>query len=127
LREARSNRGARLEGGGLPPNVEEHVAKQIFGKRLIIDEAQQPSIDGDTVTREQRPHRQSITCGDSLDQLLVRKGFPERRLSARGGSHIKTGCRHGYPLYSRPAQERERYVDVPGFFKRMFHYCAVAI
>jgi hypothetical protein len=88
----------------MPPNVEEHVAEQIFRKRLIIDKAQQPAIDGDAVTREERPHRKSIACGDSLDQLLIRRGFPEGRLTARRGSHAKIGGRHGLsPAFtSRP-------------------------
>ena len=68
------------------------------------------STDGDAVTREQRLHRQSIACRDSLDQLLIRRSFPECRLTARCGSHIKVGCRHGYtPAFtSRPRTRVQR-------------------
>ena len=100
----------------MPPNVEEHVAEQIFRKRLIIDKAQQPAIDGDAVTREERPHRKLIACGDRLNQRLIARGFAENRLAARCGSQVKVGCRHKLS----PAFTSRRRTQVLGRMFRPF-------
>src|SRR5262245_20793057 len=46
------DRSARLKGGGLPPKVEEHLAEQIFGKRLFVHEAEKPPVNRDAMTCE---------------------------------------------------------------------------
>jgi hypothetical protein len=46
------DRSTRLEGGSLPPNVEEHLAQQIFRKRLFLHEAEQPPVNRDAMTCE---------------------------------------------------------------------------
>ncbi len=50
--QPRRDRSARLEGSGLPSNVEEHLAEQIFGKGLFVDEAEKPPVNGDAMTCE---------------------------------------------------------------------------
>src|SRR5262245_59902846 len=50
--EPGEDRSARLKGGGLPPNVEEHLAEQIFRKRLIVHEAENPPVNRDAMTYE---------------------------------------------------------------------------
>src|SRR5262249_52789637 len=46
------DRSARLKGGGLPPNVEEHLAEQIFRESLFVHEAEKPPVNCDAMTYE---------------------------------------------------------------------------
>jgi hypothetical protein len=88
------NRSARFERGRLPPNVEEDFAEQIFGQCLVSEEPNQPPINSEAVTREQRAHRASIAGRDPLDQNFVGKVFGCRRLFGQRGGRTRMGVGH---------------------------------
>jgi hypothetical protein len=50
----------------LPPHVKKHVAQQVFGDRLIADEAQKPAIDVGAMPDEKGLHREAIASGVQL-------------------------------------------------------------
>jgi hypothetical protein len=60
-----------LEPIGLTPHVKKHIAQQVFGDRLIADEAQKPAIDVGAIPVEKGLHREAITSGNPRDQHLI--------------------------------------------------------
>jgi hypothetical protein len=56
----------------LAPDVEKHVAQEIFGQRLVVHDTQQPAVYRHAMPREQRSHRELIAAGDPPDQRFVR-------------------------------------------------------
>jgi hypothetical protein len=64
----RGNLGSGLELGSLTPNVQEHLANEILGSRLVGDEAQQEPVDAHVVASEQNPHGMPVADGNRLDQ-----------------------------------------------------------
>ena len=69
------HRRACLEGAGLAPDVEEHVAQEIFGQRFVVNQSQQPAIQRDPVPTEQGAHGELVAAGDPHDQRLVGRSF----------------------------------------------------
>src|SRR5262245_60744015 len=85
------DRSARLKGGGLPPNVEEHLAEQIFRKSLFVHETEKPPVNCDAMTCEYRLHREPIPCRDPLDQSCIGRIFACRCLRAHSSSSTRMG------------------------------------
>ena len=84
---APAQRGERLEPGdrqdpgrhpavalelvGVAPHVEEHFADQVFGVRLVTDQAEQEPVGLHVVPGVQHLHRQLVACGDAFEQIRV--------------------------------------------------------
>jgi hypothetical protein len=64
----RGNLGSGLELGSLTPNVQEHLANEILGSRLVGDEAQQEAVDAHIVPSEQNPHGMPVAARNRLNQ-----------------------------------------------------------
>ena len=60
-----------LKPRGRPPDIEEHVAHEIFGGAGISGEAQDEAIDAHAVTSIQRLHGGPVAVRDPLDERLV--------------------------------------------------------
>jgi hypothetical protein len=60
-----------LEKVCLTPHVEKHVAQQIFGHRLILDEAKDPAVDRGAMPGKPRLHCEPIATGDPGNQHFV--------------------------------------------------------
>jgi hypothetical protein len=52
----------------LTPNVQEHLANEILGSRLVGDEAQQEAVDAHIVPSEQNPHGMPVAARNRLNQ-----------------------------------------------------------
>src|SRR3979409_2454348 len=55
----------------LAPDVEEHLADQVLGQRLVAHEAQDEPIHTHMMAREQNTHCEPIARRDSCDQRFV--------------------------------------------------------
>ena len=64
-------RGTALEPTRLSPDIEEHLADQVLGRRLIADEAHHKPEHAHVVTRVQNLHGQPIAVRYSSNQHLV--------------------------------------------------------
>ena len=62
---------APFEPASLAPNVEKNVAQKIFGKRRVVDEANEPSINGRTVPGKQRLHGKPVAASNPFNEQLV--------------------------------------------------------
>jgi hypothetical protein len=91
--------------GGLAPDVEEHVAQEIFRQGLVAHDAQQPAIERHPMAGEQREHGELVAVGDPADEDVIRGNFASLRRHGGGRtrrSRSGKGNRHGYPHLSRP-------------------------
>jgi hypothetical protein len=90
----------RFELRGLAPDVEKHVAQEVFGQGLVAYEAQQPAVQRNPMAHKKGLQGELIAGCDPPDQHFVRGNFPCRGiLRPRGGrSRPDKGDSHGYPL-----------------------------
>jgi hypothetical protein len=55
----------------LPPYVQEYLADQILGCRLVPDKSKYKPVHTHLVTRKQHLHREPVALGDPADQDFV--------------------------------------------------------
>jgi hypothetical protein len=60
-----------LEVTRLTPHIEENLAQEVLGQRLIADEAKELAIDGGPMPSEQSLHSKFVASGNPLDQGFV--------------------------------------------------------
>jgi hypothetical protein len=104
--QPRRDRSARLEGSGLPPNGEEHLAEQIFGKGLFVDEAEKPPVNGDAmapaairlIRASSEEFSRAAACAR---EAAARPGWVEAILMAIPYDHVPPN--NGVPAKAFPA------------------------
>ena len=105
------HRGAAFEPAGLAPHVEEHVAHEVLGQRLVADEAQQPAVDRRAMARANSvcmaSRSPSPMRATSMSSEEVSTGRGVRRQSGGGSRLGECGQTWKFP-WSRPAPSTGR-------------------
>ena len=63
--------GLGLEALGLPPHVEEHLAHEVLGQRLVPGQANDEAVHPHIVPSVEHLHRALVAVGDEANQCLV--------------------------------------------------------
>src|SRR3954469_21528658 len=62
---------APFEPASLTPHVQKDFAQKVFGKRRVVDEANEPSINGRAVSGKQRFHGAPVAESNPFNEQLV--------------------------------------------------------
>ncbi len=94
--------GTALELPGLPPDVEEYLADQVFRRRFVAHQPQNEPVHTNMVPRVQHLHGEPVATCDPRDQNFVRSRLHRRTIGScmgrlrgrRGSSQFAEICMH---------------------------------
>ena len=85
------NSGPALELAGLTPDVEKHLADEVFRRLLVPHEPEPEPVHPDMVPPVQHLHGEPVTLGDPGDQDLVRSRLCHAQSPSRKIGRVDAG------------------------------------